>query len=87
MIDQQDYQLLKTIGEQGSVQRAASALGVSWPSISKRLAKIESKLKELKHLVKVQKRKYRQLIKGVVDEIEIPKHEIVIFQKKKKDRE
>ena len=44
MIDQQDYQLLKTIGEQGSVQRAASALGVSWPSISKRLAKIESKL-------------------------------------------
>ena len=45
MIDQQDYQLLKTIGEQGSVQRAASALGVSWPSISKRLAKIESKLK------------------------------------------
>ncbi len=45
MIDQQDYQLLKTIGEQGSVQRAAIALGVSWPSISKRLAKIESKLK------------------------------------------
>ena len=44
MIDQQDYQLLKTIGEQGSVQRAASAMGVSWPSISKRLAKIESKL-------------------------------------------
>ena len=44
MIDQQDYQLLKTIGEQGSVQRAASALGVSWPSISKRLVKIESKL-------------------------------------------
>ena len=44
MIDQQDYQLLKTIGEQGSVKRAASALGVSWPSISKRLAKIESKL-------------------------------------------
>ena len=44
MIDQQDYQLLKTIGEQGSVQRAASAIGVSWPSVSKRLAKIEGKL-------------------------------------------
>ena len=44
MIDQKDYQLLKTIGEQGSVQRAASAIGVSWPSVSKRLAKIEEKL-------------------------------------------
>ena len=47
MIDQKDYQLLKTIGEQGSVQRAASAIGVSWPSVSKRLAKIEEKLQVL----------------------------------------
>jgi LysR family hydrogen peroxide-inducible transcriptional activator len=44
MIDQRDYQLLRTVLEQGSVQRAASAIGVSWPSVSKRLGKIEDKL-------------------------------------------
>lgn len=44
-------------------------------------------MRDLKQLVKNQKRKYRMLIAGQIEELCIPKEEIVIFQQKKRAKQ